>query len=48
MHVTERALQHVGDRAGRLNLPARSAVGVAQLARPGMLVEIEAVYSRPE
>ena len=40
--------QYFGDRAGRMNLPARSAVGVAQLARPGMLVEIEAVYSRPE
>jgi len=29
------------------NLPARSAVAVAGLARPGMLVEIEVVLARP-
>lgn len=29
------------------NLPARSAVQVADLAAPGMLVEIEAVLARP-
>jgi enamine deaminase RidA (YjgF/YER057c/UK114 family) len=36
-----------GPEAGRSNLPARSAVGVAQLAAPGMLVEVEAVFARP-
>lgn len=40
--------QYFGAEAGRMNLPARSAVGVAQLAAPGMLVEVEAVYARPE
>lgn len=40
--------QHFGKDAGRMNLPARSAVGVAQLAAPGMLVEVEAIYARPE
>ena len=40
--------QYFGEDAGRSNLPARSAVGVAQLAAPGMLVEIEAIYARPE
>jgi len=30
------------------NLPARSAVQVAGLARPGMLVEIEVILARPE
>jgi enamine deaminase RidA (YjgF/YER057c/UK114 family) len=40
--------QYYGADAGRMNLPARSAVGVAQLAAPGMLVEIEAIYARPE
>ncbi len=38
--------QHFGKDAGRMNLPARSAVGVAQLAAPGMLVEVEAIYAR--
>ena len=38
--------QHFGKEAGRMNLPARSAVGVAQLAAPGMLVEVEAIYAR--
>jgi|OM-RGC.v1.020718350 Putative translation initiation inhibitor, yjgF family len=36
-----------GEAAGRSNLPARSAVGVAQLAAPGMLVEVEAIFARP-
>lgn len=36
-----------GKDAGRMKLPARSAVGVAQLAAPGMLIEIEAVFARP-
>jgi Putative translation initiation inhibitor, yjgF family len=40
--------QYFGADAGRMNLPARSAVGVAQLAAPGMLVEVEAIYARPE
>ena len=40
--------QHFGEAAGRMNLPARSAVGVAQLAAPGMLVEVEAIYARPQ
>ncbi|HSG89082.1 MAG TPA: RidA family protein [Pseudomonadales bacterium] len=39
--------KHFGAEAGRMNLPARSAVGVAQLAAPGMLVEVEAVFARP-
>ena len=30
------------------NLPARSAVQVAGLARPGMLVEIEVILARPK
>lgn len=39
--------QYYGTDANRMNLPARSAVGVAQLAAPGMLVEIDAVFARP-
>ena len=39
--------QYYGADAKRMNLPARSAVGVAQLAAPGMLVEIDAVFARP-
>lgn len=40
--------KYFGADADRMNLPARSAVGVAQLAAPGMLVEVEAIYARPE
>ena len=32
----------------QLNLPARSAVQVAGLARPGMLVEVEVILARPK
>ena len=39
--------QYYGADARRMNLPARSAVGVAQLVAPGMLVEIDAVFARP-
>ena len=38
---------HFGTEA-QPNLPARSAVQVAGLAAPGMLVEIEVVLARPE
>ena len=38
--------EHFGT-ATQPNLPARSAVQVAGLARPGMLVEVEAVLVRP-
>lgn len=39
--------EYFGADAGRMNLPARSTVGVAQLVAPGMLVEIEAIFARP-
>lgn len=39
--------QYFGAGADNMMLPARSAVGVAQLAAPGMLVEVEAVFARP-
>jgi len=39
--------RHFGTEA-QPNLPARSAVQVAGLAAPGMLVEIEVVLARPE
>jgi enamine deaminase RidA (YjgF/YER057c/UK114 family) len=38
--------QHFGTDA-QPNLPARSAVPVADLAGPGMLVEIDMVLARP-
>lgn len=38
--------QHFGTEA-QPNLPARSAVQVAGLVRPGMFVEVEAVLARP-
>lgn len=38
--------QYFGVEAGRMNLPARSTVGVADLVAPGMLVEIEAIFVR--
>lgn len=37
---------YFGEDAGRMNLPARSTVGVADLVAPGMLVEIEANFVR--
>ena len=39
--------KYFGKDAEQMNLPARSAVGVAQLAAPGMLVEVEAIFARP-
>lgn len=38
--------EYYGADAGRMNLPARSTVGVADLVAPGMLVEIEAIFVR--
>lgn len=38
--------EYFGAEAGRMNLPARSTVGVAELVAPGMLVEIEAIFAR--
>ncbi|MCC5885351.1 MAG: hypothetical protein JJT88_02835 [Gammaproteobacteria bacterium] len=38
--------EYFGAEAGRMNLPARSTVGVADLVAPGMLVEIEAIFVR--
>ncbi len=38
--------EYFGEEAGRMNLPARSTVGVADLVAPGMLVEIEAIFVR--
>lgn len=38
--------EHFGTEA-QPNLPARSAVQVAGLVAPGMLVEVEAVFARP-
>lgn len=38
--------EYFGADAGRMNLPARSTVGVADLVAPGMLVEIEAIFVR--
>lgn len=40
--------RHFGEDADHASLPARSAVGVAQLAAPGMLVEVEAIFARPD
>lgn len=39
--------RHFGAEAEQMNLPARSAVEVAGLVAPGMLVEVEAIFVRP-
>ncbi|WP_405234800.1 RidA family protein [Lentisalinibacter orientalis] len=39
--------RYFGAEAEQMNLPARSAVEVAGLVAPGMLVEVEAVFVRP-
>lgn len=39
--------RYFGAEAQQMNLPARSAIEVAGLVAPGMLVEVEAVFVRP-
>ncbi|MEJ2602866.1 MAG: RidA family protein [Gammaproteobacteria bacterium] len=38
--------KYFGEKADQMNLPARSAVEVAGLVAPGMLVEVEAIFVR--
>ena len=38
--------KYFGAEADQMGLPARSAVQVAGLAAPGMLVEVEAIFVR--
>lgn len=38
--------RYFGEKAEQMNLPARSAVEVAGLVAPGMLVEVEAIFVR--